>query len=138
MEDVLVYTDGGYSMSKNKGGYGVVVVFNGEVEKTVSKEIFYETSQRAELLALIEGLNQGLRFCDFGYKVVLRTDSRYCYMGYNNWLKSWKKKNYQGRKNQDLWEKIDLLRSELLKVEWVRGHNGDVYNELADELATYD
>jgi ribonuclease HI len=137
MEDVLIYTDGGYSIPRAKGGYGVVVVFNGEVENTISQEVNNETSQRAELLGFLAGLNQAFRFTSSGYKVVIRTDSKYCYMGYNSWVKKWIKEDFKKRSNRDLWEKIDKFRSEFLRVEWVKGHDGDIYNEMADELATY-
>ena len=44
--------------------------------------------------------------------------------------------------NQDLWRQVDELNTSLaltegidVKIEWVRGHNGDPGNEAADKLA---
>ena len=63
------------------------------------------------------------------------------------WLTIWKKKGWLNSKkepvaNQDLWRQVDKLNTRIallggfdVKVEWVRGHNGDHGNEEADKLA---
>ncbi|NBV02420.1 MAG: ribonuclease HI [Burkholderiaceae bacterium] len=39
-------------------------------------------------------------------------------------------------KNADLWQELDsLLPEHTISWHWVRGHNGDPGNELADQLA---
>jgi ribonuclease HI len=63
-------------------------------------------------------------------------------MGITEWLpnwiaKGWKTRTKQPVKNQDLWQ---ALAAEVDQHEvtwhWVRGHNGDTYNERCDQLAT--
>jgi ribonuclease HI len=68
--------------------------------------------------------------------------------GWTSWLGSWKAaewRNSAGQPvaNQDLWRQVDALKSELareeprlaVRLEWVKGHDGDPGNEAADRLA---
>ena len=39
-------------------------------------------------------------------------------------------------KNRELWEKLDKLVSHYkIRCEWIRGHSGNIQNEIADQLA---
>ena len=74
-------------------------------------------------------------------KVRIFTDSTYVKNGITTWIKGWKKNGWKTStnktvKNRDLWEKLDekLVGYEVEWV-WVKGHDGNVYNERADELA---
>ena len=74
-------------------------------------------------------------------QVELYTDSQYVQKGVNEWLDGWKARGWKTAskspvKNADLWQELDsLLPHHEIKWHWVRGHNGDPGNELADELA---
>ena len=54
----------------------------------------------------------------------------------DNWIAGWKKKNFKGVKNVDLWKSL-LTAMTPHKVEfiWVKGHAGHHYNERCDVLA---
>ena len=79
--------------------------------------------------------------------IIIKRDSKYCVMGLKTRLKNWKKKGWLNSKkepvaNQDLWRQVDKLNTRIallpsfdVKVEWVRGHNGEHGNEEADKLA---
>jgi len=79
--------------------------------------------------------------------IIIKSDSKYCVMGLKTWLKNWKKKGWLNSKkepvaNQGLWKQVDKLNTRIalpnginVKVEWVRGHNGENGNEKADKLA---
>jgi len=79
--------------------------------------------------------------------VIIKSDSNYCVTGFKTWLTIWKKKGWLNSKkepvaNRDLWRQVDKLNTRIallsgldVKVEWVRGHNGDHGNEEADKLA---
>ena len=50
--------------------------------------------------------------------------------------RGWKTASKEPVKNADLWQELDeLLPKHTISWHWVRGHNGDPGNELADQLA---
>ena len=57
------------------------------------------------------------------------------------WIKNWKSRGWRTAdkkpvKNQDLWMQLDELASRVkIHWVWVRGHNGEEFNERCDELA---
>jgi ribonuclease HI len=90
-----------------------------------------------ELTAAIEALNALKRPC----AVELYTDSEYVQKGIHTWLPRWKKRGFRTAdggpvKNQDLWEKLDQAANRHeVAWKWVRGHAGNQFNELCDQLA---
>lgn len=69
------------------------------------------------------------------------TDSQYVQKGINEYMVGWKRRGWKTAsgakvKNLELWKEIySLWNPKLHTVEWVRGHNGDPGNELADVWA---
>ncbi len=132
-----LYTDGSYSIAKGIGGWAVVVVEDDEIKSTFHETMKRGTSNRAELWAMIVALE----LCRFYRKeATIYSDSKYVVNGYNSWMASWKKRKWRNTsgkttKNSDLWDKIIKLKQKHIKVKWVKGHSGNSFNELADELA---
>jgi ribonuclease HI len=95
------------------------------------------TNNRMELLAVISALESLGNSAD---KILLFTDSQYVQKGITQWIQSWKKngwrtKDRQPVKNQDLWQRLDVLAAKLpVTWQWVKGHAGNIYNERCDEL----
>jgi ribonuclease HI len=143
---IHIYTDGSCqnnsSSSQNQGGIGVVVLKDNVVIAKISKTFKNTTNNRMELFAIVKSLifclNKGWQ----NQEIVVYSDSQYCVQGLNSWIKNWKKYNFAKKKevllNSDLWATLDSLMNcfNFLSFVWVKGHNGDQYNELADELAT--
>lgn len=128
-DHLIIYTDG--SCSKNPGGcggYGIVLVTNKDNPVKLSGLIQAPTtSNRAELMAVIIAIFHAQ---NLGYKRLhINSDSQYVVKTING--------EYRKNKNQDLWALLDLATSTLsnLRCRWVKGHNGNVYNEMADKLA---
>ena len=133
-----VYTDGACSGNPGPGGWGCVVISveSDNVFKLSGFEV-YTTNNKMELMGAIEGL----RFVKNYSFVEVYTDSMYVKNGITSWINSWKKNGWRTAsrepvKNADLWMELDLLASELnVNWNWVKGHAGDVYNNMADKLA---
>ena len=136
MKQVTIYTDGACKQNPGPGGWGCILIY-GEHEKTLFGGDTHTTNNRMELLAAIRGLEALESPC----KVDLFTDSKYVKDGISKWIHNWKKRNWRksdGKPvvNDDLWRELDTAR-EAHEVEWhwVKGHSGDHYNEIADQLA---
>ena len=121
---IYLYTDGAASGNPGPGGYGAVLCC-GDARKELSGGFARTTNTRMELLAVIAGL-EAIRWEDA--EVHVYSDSTYVV---NTVTQGWKRK-----KNQDLWERFDLLASRFrLHFHWIKGHAGHPENERCDRLA---
>ena len=132
MNDYIIYTDGAYSPSRDKGGIGVVIVKDSKIILEYSKGYSNTTNNRMELTAIIIGLSCIKNNID-SLKII--SDSQYCI---GCITKGWKRK-----KNQDLWKVFDYIQSQVsdkycnkISYEWTKGHTVDnIYNNKCDKLA---
>jgi ribonuclease HI len=133
---VVVYSDGS-GTTGGPAGLGVVVVLDGEkwIERAVPIED--ATNQKAEILAAAHGL----RLLPGPLTVLVRSDSEYLVKG-SSWAQEWRsngwrKRNGRGTANVAYWEKLlrEIDRHRDVRFEWIKGHNGDEWNERADRLA---
>ena len=52
------------------------------------------------------------------------------------WVFGWQKKDFKGKKNQDLWKRfLKIYKQHQVEFTWVKGHAGNKYNEVCDALA---
>jgi ribonuclease HI len=143
MKKLTIYTDGACSGNPGPGGYAAIIIDEKGAESIVSGGEKVTTNNRMEMLALIGALKKIREVeaeSDEKAEVNLYVDSQYVLKGSTEWLAGWKKKNWKATsgpvKNRDLWEEIDQLLPGLkIKWIWVKGHAGDKYNEMADEIA---
>jgi ribonuclease HI len=138
---VIVYTDGSCIKNPGPGGWSAVILADGEEMRFAGGDR-NTTNNRMELLAAIQGLAEVCANPDWRERPVrLHIDSQYVKQGITEWITKWKKNNWRTAdkkavKNQDLWQTLDRLNAALaVSWEWVRGHDGDSYNELCDKLA---
>ncbi len=136
MDKIEIYTDGACLGNPGRGGWGAVLLYKGH-KKEISGNEQESTNNRMELKAVIEALRMLKKSND----VMVYTDSKYVKDGISQWIFGWKKNGWKTAakkpvKNVDLWQELDLEVAKH-KVEWiwVRGHDGNHYNEIADELA---
>ncbi len=133
---IVIYTDGACKGNPGPGGWGAVLR-SGSHEKHLHGGAEHTTNNRMEISAVIHAL-KALRQAS---SVELWTDSQYVQKGVTEWLEGWKKRGWKTAskepvKNADLWQELDeLLPKHQISWHWVRGHNGDPGNELADQLA---
>ncbi len=138
LKHVDVYTDGACSGNPGKGGYGVVLKYNGAV-KELSEGFVNTTNNRMEILAAVKGLEILKEPCS----VTLYSDSKYLVDSVNQgWIIKWQKNNWYRTKNEkaknvDLFKRL-LAQLNVHKVEfvWIKGHAGHPENERCDFLAT--
>ena len=123
------YTDGSCNnLSANKeGGAAYLILLNGEEIVRRSKALIHTTNNRAEMLAIISAVKR----CPIGAEIIVHTDSKYAIFSFGQ-----RKRISDSVKNSDL---IHLYRKEAAQkkvtFEWVKGHNGDKYNEIVDSMA---
>lgn len=133
---IKIYTDGACSGNPGKGGWGAILLYQ-DKEKTINGFDPETTNNRMELIAVIEAL----KIIKKNIKIKIYTDSNYVKDGITKWIFSWKKNGWKNSKkqvvkNSDLWQELDLLVQKYdVEFFWVKGHNGDKYNEIADQLA---
>ncbi|SHF04564.1 Ribonuclease HI [Kaistia soli DSM 19436] len=136
--DIEVFTDGGCSPNPGAGGWGVVVLVEGFTALSLYGGDPRTTNNRMEMTAAIVAL----RILPPA-RISIHSDSRYVIDGVTKWATGWKRKGLLDNpsesklKNAALWLKL-ITNSDLLGPywSWVRGHDGNHGNELADQLAT--
>ena len=113
------------------GGWGAILRY-GKAEKEISGGAYNTTNNRMELMAAISALESLTR----PSYVVLYTDSTYVKNGISKWIHGWKKKNWKGVKNPDLWQRLDMAtKPHKIDWRWIKGHAGHPENERCDKLA---
>lgn len=139
---ITIYTDGSCRGNPGPGGFGVIVVENDVVIDAYQAHHNQTTNNRMEMEAIIYALeNYGGNKEDF-FTPIVYSDSSYCVNSFTNWIKSWKANGWTragGKKleNLDLIRTYDTLsRDHEIDLRKIKGHAGEIYNELADALAT--
>ena len=136
MERIKIYTDGACRSNPGRGGWGVFII-NGQESKKIFGGKIETTNNEMELTAAIKGLESFNLPTDLD----LYTDSKYVMDGINNWIHNWKRNGWKTAnkkpvKRSNLWMELDKLNSfHDVKWYWVKGHSGDIGNDMADELA---
>ena len=134
----IAYTDGACAPSNpGPAGWGAVVIDPSGVELDYFGFIGHGTNQIAELTAAIEGL----ALTPPAAIVELVSDSQYVLKGISEWRSGWERRGFKNSKgeivaNLALWKQLyAVVDARKVTTRWVRGHNGDPYNERADALA---
>ncbi len=133
---LVVYTDGSCLGNPGRGGWAWAVP-DGPFASGADSQT---TNQRMEVTAALEALRA---FADRP-RIDVVSDSTYvvnCFR--QSWWKGWYRKgwrNSQGKPvaNQDLWEPLLTLALDPVRTvtfHWVKGHSGDRWNDVVDQLA---
>ena len=128
---IVYYTDGSCEPNPGAGGFAVIkdmkpVVLGGE-DMT--------TNIRMEGLAIIAALKDAA-----GAPCEIYTDSEFWINVITKWSISWEANGWKKKggtiKNLDIVQEVcPLYRNSKAVLVWVRGHNNDPGNEMADEWA---
>ena len=132
---ITYYTDGSASPNPGPGGYAVILdgrpVALGS-EPSGAKET---TNIRMEGYALMAAIRHAA-----GETCNIHTDSEFWINVLTKWAPGWEAKGWKKKggeiKNLDIVQELyPLYKSSKANLVWVRGHNGDEGNELADHWA---
>jgi ribonuclease HI len=144
-DKIIIYTDGAARGNPGPAGWGAVFILGNKIFELGGGSP-HSTNNKMELTGPIEALKYIRKLCarqDLTQKSIeIVSDSKYVILGITEWIFNWQKNNWRnaGKKpvlNRELWEKLYELAEEL-KPKWtyVKGHNGDKWNERADIIAT--
>lgn len=144
--NIKLYTDGACSGNPGPGGYGCIlsaVLNNGQLYEVKHSGGYRKTTNnRMELAAVIFGLMA----INGSHNVEVISDSSYVCNAFNkgwinNWrLKGWRKGDGSTLPNKDMWQSLWNLvtMQQSVTFTWIKGHNGNPYNEECDRLAVYE
>ena len=135
---IKVYTDGACQnnqLAENKGGYGAVIFKPGEEPLKLNGGFRNTTNNRMELYGVLETL----KHFDTPTQITIYSDSQYVVGSINNGhLEKWISSNDFSKKNLDLWRQIyEYLKIHDTRFIWVKGHNENSFNEMADLYACH-
>lgn len=132
-----IYTDGSCLGNPGPGGWGAVILIDGS-KQSLSGGDYYTTNNRMEMSAVINALDS---LPGDGFKIDLFSDSQYVINPFNkNWIRKWKRDGWtrggEELKNSDLWQILYQAASRHeITWHWVKGHAGNHFNELCDQMA---
>lgn len=144
---IELYADGSCPRLGGPGGWAFVCVSARIIRHEQAGSVPEATNNTMELTAVLRALEWAAENVRGELKVI--SDSQYVILGMNGRARKWKSNGWHLQdkhnkwvpvKNVELWRslyRIALSRSAKVKAtyEWVRGHNGNEYNELCDKLA---
>ncbi len=141
--EIKIYTDGACVGNPGPGGWAAIILLENEKKELFGGEKL-TTNNRMELMAAIKALE----YCFEQEKeqpslklIRIFTDSVYVKEGITVWINNWEKNNWKTTdkknvKNVDLWKRLkELVNSNQVEWNWVKGHSEDPMNYLADKLA---
>lgn len=134
----VVYSDGACAPT-NPGpcAWGAVVIDEDGVIRNFKGFLGHGTNQIAEVSAAL----QGLLCTPIGADVELVSDSQYTLKGISEWRNGWIRRGWKNAAgdpiaNKELWQRLfAAVDARAVRTRWVKGHNGNQYNEEADRLA---
>ena len=130
---IIIYTDGAAKGNPGNGGYGIVMMSGGH-RKELKQGFKLTTNNRMELLAVIIALEEIKKE---NSEIILYSDSKYVVDAVEkNWVFGWEKKNFNKKKNPDLWIRfLKIYRKHKVSFVWIKGHADNKENERCDILA---
>jgi len=145
MKEINIFTDGSCLKNPGQGSAAMILLLNKEIFHQKSEYFSYTTNNQMELRAVImafESLEE-LKL----QKAYIYCDSQYTVNGYNLWMASWQKNQWEKNDkqkvlNQNLWEKLFNYKTQLpnVQVQWVKAHSKktdflSIWNDSVDKLA---
>lgn len=150
--------DGSYRKKCDRWGWGVTMRIN---EFRINWSGFGKgcTNNIGELTAMLMVIKKIQAHCDLSTPILVKGDSQYVLKGIingdgdiiktgiNGWIKNWMRNGWKTANNgnvanKDLWVEIYKELTQAMKgrrsiyFHWVKGHDSDIDNDVADKLST--
>ncbi|MBQ6375980.1 ribonuclease HI [Candidatus Saccharibacteria bacterium] len=131
----ILWTDGSAEPNPGQGGYAVIEVSSEGARPVVLGGCENTTNIRMEGMALIKAIKYaGDEGCE------IHTDSEFWVNVLTKWAPrwraaGWKKKNGEIKNIEMVQELYELYGLFPVTLVWVKGHDGTLYNEMADKWA---
>ncbi len=133
-----IFTDGSARPNPGTGGWGMVFVKKGKIISQKYGSEKSTTNNRMELTALLNAFS----IAPTNERVFIYTDSELCVNIFTKWIGSWERNGWKKKtgeiKNLDLIQKVyeEIKKRPNAQLSWIESHNGFLWNEYADSLAT--
>jgi len=140
MKQLEIYTDGSGTTGGDAGW--AFVSLEGPEDEIVVASGFLEdaTNNVAEMMAITRAIEYAIHY-HVDRRILIKSDSAYVVNAFNDgWLKNWLDNGWKNKRkkpvaNREYWEYLLELEAQIdISFEHVLGHNGNIHNELADEL----
>jgi ribonuclease HI len=137
--DTGVFTDGASEGNPGPGGWGAVMVVDGDIIAEEHGSEPHTTNNRMELTALIAGL----RMVRPDSSIDIYTDSQLVVNIITTWAAGWEQRGWTKRSSGPI-ANLELVKEAYylarqrpgVAVKWIPAHSGYRWNEYADALAT--
>jgi ribonuclease HI len=136
-KEITIYTDGScINNGKEDARCGSGIWFGEGSEHNMALRVpgKEQLNQVGELVAVVAALEKTPNFTP----ITIKTDSKYVIEGLTKNLKNWENRGWIGIKNKEWFKRAAYLlrrRTVPTKFKWVKGHSGELGNEMSDQLA---
>lgn len=136
--DTGIFTDGSCDPNPGPGGWGMVWVEKGQIIEERHGHDGETTNNRMELQALIEAY----LLLPEDKALTVYSDSQLAVNTINQWAAGWEKRGWKRKtgpiKNLELVQELWALSKQKPQIElkWIKAHDGSLWNEYADALAS--
>ena len=133
-----VFTDGSCEGNPGPGGWGVVWVEDGRIVAERHGHDPATTNNRMELTALITAYE----LLPADAAITVHSDSDLCVKTVNEWAAGWERRGWKRKTgpiaNLERVQRLYALAKAhpKVKLRWIKAHDGTLWNEYADALAT--
>ncbi len=136
--DEGIFTDGSCDPNPGPGGWGLVWVKDGEPAVMKHGHAPDTTNNRMEMQAVLEAL----RLVGPDDAVTIHSDSQLVVKTLTEWSRGWERNGWKRKSGpianldlvQETWAALQARPK--VRLQWVRAHVGNKWNEVADSLAT--
>lgn len=141
MKHIVVYTDGSGTTGSKEGAWGAVINYPDGTKKELSQAYPNGTNNMMELAGPLFVLEYLYTTEDpNNIEVTIHTDSEYVVKGASEWIHKWILKGWKTTKgpvkNLEIWKALKAFLDKMnVHFVWVKGHNGNQFNEKCDKLA---